>query len=51
MKVMDILYKYREAFSLRDERGTCPDIEVELVREEDKAFIDKEMKNYVTWVF
>ena len=58
MKVMDILYKYREAFSLRDEIGTCPNIEVEIditdkspffirayhVREEDKAFIDKEMK-------
>ena len=54
-KVMDMLYKYREAFSLRDEIGTCPNIEVEIdvtdkspffirpyhVREEDKAFIDK----------
>ena len=58
VKVMDMLYKYREAFSLRDEIGTCPNIEVEIditdkstffirpyhVREEDKAFIDKEMK-------
>ena len=58
MKVMYVLYKYREAFSLRDEIGTCPNIEVEIditgkspffirpyhVREEDKAFIDKEMK-------
>ena len=57
-EVMEILYKYREAFSLRDEIGTCPNIEVEIditdkspffirpyhVREEDKAFIDKEMK-------
>ena len=24
MKVMDMLYKYTEAFSLRDEIGTCP---------------------------
>ena len=53
-----MLYKYRESFSLRDEIGTCPNIEVEIdvtdklpffkrpyhVREEDKAFIDKEMK-------
>ena len=45
-------------FSLRDEIGTCPNIEVEIevmdklpffirpyhVREEDKAIIDKEMK-------
>ena len=58
VKVMDMLYKYREAFSLRDEIGVCPNIEVEIevtdkspffvrpyhVREEDKAFIDKEMK-------
>ena len=57
-KVMDMLFKYKEAFSLRDEIGTCPNIEVEIdvtdrspyfirphhVREEDKAFIDKEMK-------
>ena len=55
---MDMLYKYKEAFSLRDEIGTCPNIEVEIdvtnkspffirpyhIREEDKAFIDKEMK-------
>ena len=25
---MEMLYKYREAFSLRDEIGTCPNIEV-----------------------
>ena len=57
-KIMDMLFRYREAFSLRDEIGTCPNIEVEIdvidklpffirpyhVREEDKAFIDKEMK-------
>ena len=57
-EVMDMLYKYKEAFSLRDEIGMCPNIEVEIhvtnkspfiikpynVREEDKAFIDKEMK-------
>ena len=55
---MDMLYKYKEAFSLRDEIGTWPNIEVEIevtdkspffirpyhVREEDKAIIDKEMK-------
>ena len=57
-KVMDMLYKYREAFSLWDEIGTCPNIKVEIdvtdkspfftrpyhVREEDKVFMDKEMK-------
>ena len=29
-QVMDMLYKYKEAFSLRDEIGTCPNIEVEI---------------------
>ena len=57
-EVMDMLYKYKEAFSLRDKIGTCPNIEVEIdvkdksplfirlyhVREEDKKVIDKEMK-------
>ena len=57
-EVMEILYKYGEAFSLRYEIGTCPNIEVEIevtdksplfirpynVREKDKAFIEKEMK-------
>ena len=28
-QVMDMLYKYKGAFSLRDEIGTCPNIEVE----------------------
>ena len=57
-EVMDMLYRYREAFSLGDEISTCPNIEVEIhvtdkspffirlyhIREEDKVFIDKEMK-------
>ena len=29
-RVMDMLFKYREAFSLRDEIGMCPNIEVEI---------------------
>ena len=58
VKVMDMLFKYKDAFSLRYEIGTCPNIKVEIevtdkspffigpyhVREEDKAIIDKEMK-------
>ena len=58
-EVMEILYKYKEAFSLRDEIGTCPNIEVQIdmtdrspffarpyhVKEEDKALIDKEIKH------
>ena len=30
LEVMDMLYKYREAFRLRDEIGTSPNIEVEI---------------------
>ena len=29
-EVMEMLYKYKEAFSLRDEIGTCPNKEVEI---------------------
>ena len=57
-EVMEMLYKYKETFSLRNEIGTCPNIEMEIyvtdkspyfirpyhVTEEDKALIDKEMK-------
>ena len=57
-EVIDMLYKYKEAFSLRDEIGTCPNIEGGIavmdkspfsirpyhIREEDKKVIDKEMK-------
>ena len=30
VKVMNMLFDYRVAFSLRDETGTCPNIEVEI---------------------
>ena len=57
-KGMDMLYKYKDSFSFRDEIGTCLDIEVEIdvtdispffirpyhVKEEDKSILDKEMK-------
>ena len=57
-EVMDMLYQYKEVFSLRDEISTCPNIEVGIdltdkspffirpyhVREEDKKVIDKDMK-------
>ena len=56
--VMNMLYRYTEAFSLRDEIGTCLNTEVEVevmekspffirlyhVKEDGKNFIDKEMK-------
>ena len=58
VQVRDMIYKYRKAFSLRDEIGTCPNIEIDIdvtdkmpfslrpyqVREEDKRVLDKEMK-------
>ena len=58
VQVRGMIYKYREAFSLRDEIGTCPNIEIDIdvmdkmpffirpyqVREEDKRVLDKEMK-------
>ena len=58
-EVMDMLYRYKEAFSLRDEIGTCLNIEVGIdvtdkspffirpyhIREEDKIVVDKEMKH------
>ena len=57
-EVRELLYKYKDAFSLRNEIGTCPDIEVEIdvtdktpffirlfhAKEEDKAILHKEMK-------
>ena len=58
-EVMNMLYEYKEAFTLRDEIGTCPNKELEMditdkspffirpyhVMEEDKKVIDKEMKH------
>ena len=57
-QVRNLIYEYKDAFSLRDEIGTCPNIEVEIdvmdkspffirpfhAREEDKSLLDKEMK-------
>ena len=57
-EVMDMLYKYKDVYSLRDEIGMCPNIEVGIevmdkspffirpyhFRKEDKKVIDKEMK-------
>ena len=57
-QVMDMLYKYKDVFSLRDETGMCPNIEVNIevmdnlpffihpyhVKEEERAVLDKEMR-------
>ena len=39
VKVMDMLFKYKEAFSLRDEIGTCPNIEVEVEVTDKSPFL------------
>ena len=57
-QVMEMLYEYKDVFSLRDEIGTCPNIEVNIevtdsspffiqpysVKEEDRNVLDREMK-------
>ena len=56
-QVRDLLYKYKDAFSLRDEIGLCPNTEIDIdvtdrspfftrpfhANEEDKVILDKEM--------
>ena len=37
-QVKDMLYKYKDAFSLRDEIGTCPNIEVEIIVTDKSLF-------------
>ena len=58
LQMRDMIYEYREAFCLRDEIGTCPNIEIDIyvtdkpplfirpyhIREEDKRILHKEMK-------
>ena len=57
-QVMEMLYDYKDVFSLRDEIGTCLNIEVNIeftenspffirpyhVKEEDRVVLDKEMR-------
>ena len=57
-KLKSLIYDYKDAFSLRDEIGKCPNIQMEIditdnspffirpfhAEEEDKAILDKEMK-------
>ena len=58
-QVRDLLYKYKDAFSLRDEIGLCPNIKIEInvtvkssffirpfhANKDDKVILDKEMKS------
>ena len=57
-QIRDLLHKYKDAFSLRDEIGLCPSIEIEIdvtdkssffigpfhANEGDEMILDKEMK-------
>ena len=57
-EVRDMIYKYKDAFSLRYEIGTCPNIEIDIditdktlfftrpyhLKEKDNRLLDKEMK-------
>ena len=57
-QVRDLLYQYKDVFSLRDEIGLCPNIEIEIdvtekspffirpfhANEDDKVILDKELK-------
>ena len=43
-EIMDMLYKYKEAFSLREEIGICPNIEVEInVTDNPHSLLDHTM--------
>ena len=60
-QVRDLLYQHKDAFSLRDEIGLYPNIEIEIdvtdkspffispfhANEDDKVILDKEMKQTV----
>ena len=61
-KLMKMLIKYRDAFSLRDEIGECPNLEADIkvidessffvrpfpISEGDKPFMDKQMERFVS---
>ena len=61
-EVRELIYKYKDAFSPRDEIGMCPNIKVEIdvtdkspffirpfhAKEEDKSLLDKEMNRLLS---
>ena len=61
-KLMKMLIKYRDAFSLRDEIGECPNLEADIkvidespffvrpfpISESDKTFMDNQMERFVS---
>ena len=54
LQVRDVIYEYREAFSLRDKIGTCPNIEIDLdVMDKipflsDHIMLEKKIREY--WI-
>ena len=64
-KLRNLIYEYKDAFSLRDEIGACPNIKVEIdvtdsspffigpfhAREEDKTILTKKGKDCAIWEF
>ena len=46
-QVMDMLYKYKDAFSLRDETGTCSNKEVEIDVTDKSPFFSIFKSSYV----
>ena len=57
-----MIYKYKDAFILTDEFGTCPNIEIDITDKtlffirpyhvkEDKKIFDKEMKRLLIMLF
>ena len=61
-KLMEIILKYKVAFSLRDEIGECPNIKIDIdvidntpffvrpfpISEEDKPIMDKQMQRLIS---
>ena len=37
-EVRDMIYKYKDAFSLRDETGTCPNLEIDIEVTDETLF-------------
>ena len=54
-EVMDMLYRYKKAFSLRDELGTCPNIEVGgkviMLGRKIRHLLIKKLSNYAIWKY
>ena len=64
-KLMKLIVKYRDAFSLRDEIGACPNLTADIqvidessffvrpfpLSEPDKVFMDEKWKDWYHWEY